>query len=36
MEINIKRIYDSLKNQKNTKNNLLIVGSNASALEATL
>jgi hypothetical protein len=37
MEVNIKRIYDSLKNQKEgAENNLLIVGSNASALEATL
>jgi uncharacterized NAD(P)/FAD-binding protein YdhS len=36
MEINIKRIYDSLKkSEKKEQNNLLIVGSNASALEAT-
>jgi uncharacterized NAD(P)/FAD-binding protein YdhS len=36
METNIKRIYDSLKkSEKKEQNNLLIVGSNASALEAT-
>jgi hypothetical protein len=36
METNIKRIYDSLKKSEKEQNNLLIVGSNASALEATL
>jgi uncharacterized NAD(P)/FAD-binding protein YdhS len=35
MEVNIKRIYDSLKSEKKEQNNILIVGSNASALEAT-
>lgn len=36
LEVNIKRIYDSLKKSENTEqNNILIVGSNASALEAT-
>jgi uncharacterized NAD(P)/FAD-binding protein YdhS len=35
MEV-IKRIYDSLKkSEKKEQNNILIVGSNASALEAT-
>jgi hypothetical protein len=36
LEVNIKRIYDFLKKSKSrAQNNILIVGSNASALEAT-
>jgi hypothetical protein len=35
LEVNIKRIYDSLKKSEEEQNNILIVGSNASALEAT-